>query len=341
LVAYSLKFRFICLDATGTTNISNSELAFLGYDSSLEEKHTPSNGLSFFGSNGSIVRGNNIPDNNFGFYSATVGGLLIENNHIHHNTYYGLDPHSGTNDMIIRNNVVHDNGKIGIICSQHCRNITIENNEVYNNIGSGISFSIDMTNSVARGNVVYNQDRDGENGISVSRSSNNRIYNNTISFSEIGIKIINNSSNNYVYNNSLSGLREYSFLVRGSASVNNTFEDNELDDSKTAVRLNNNSGSLFEGNDAKDTTSYGQEYLVQDNSTLNLEKTSIPSWMYIIADNSSNNVVNINDSGRIIVKGMEGDTTNFDTDIIPYSSRINNETLSIMSHTSMIQNNTT
>ena len=217
----------------GTTNITNSELAFLGYNSSHEEKHTPSNGLSFYGGDGSIVRGNNIHDNNFGFYSASVGGLLIENNHIHHNTYYGLDPHSGTHDMIIRNNVVHDNGKMGIICSQHCRNITIENNEVYNNIGSGISFSIDMKNSVARNNVVYNQDRDGENGISVSKSSNNKIHNNTISFSEIGIKIINNSSNNYIYNNFLSGLTEYSFLVRGSTSVNNTFEDNELDNLKT------------------------------------------------------------------------------------------------------------
>ena len=155
--------------AKGPTNITNSELAFLGYNSSLEKGHTPSNGLSFYGGNGSIVRGNNIHDNNFGFYSATVGGLLIENNHIHHNTYYGLDPHSGTHDMIIRNNVVHDNGKMGIICSQHCRNITIENNEVYNNIGSGILFSINMKNSVARDNVVYNQDRNGGYGISVSR----------------------------------------------------------------------------------------------------------------------------------------------------------------------------
>jgi mannuronan 5-epimerase len=60
-------------EATGTTNITNSELAFLGYNSSHEKEHAPSNGLSFYGGKGSIVRGNNIHDNNFGFYSANVG----------------------------------------------------------------------------------------------------------------------------------------------------------------------------------------------------------------------------------------------------------------------------
>ena len=131
-------------DDTGTTNITNSELAFLGYNSSHEAEHTPSNGLSYYGGHGSKIRNNNIHNNNFGFYSAYVGGLLIENNRIHHNTYYGMDPHSGTHDMTIRNNSVYDNGKMGIICSQRCRNITIEHNEVYNNRGSGISLSIDM-----------------------------------------------------------------------------------------------------------------------------------------------------------------------------------------------------
>ena len=98
---------------------------------------------------------------------------------------------------------------------------------------------------------------------------------------------------------------------------------------------------MFKGNDAKDTTSFGHEYRVQDNSTLNFEKTSFSSRMYIIADNSSNNMVNIHDSGRIIIKDMEGDITNFDTDVIPYTSRIYNETLSIISHNSTIQSNTT
>ena len=50
------------------------------------------------------------------------------------------------------------------------------------------------------------------------------------------------------------------------------------------------------------TTSYGHEYLVQDNSSLNFEKTLFPIWMSIIADNSSNNIINVYDSGKIIIK---------------------------------------
>jgi poly(beta-D-mannuronate) C5 epimerase len=55
--------------------------------------------------------------------------MIIEDNHVHDNTIYGLDPHTGTHDMIIRNNVVHNNGEEGIICSEDCYNITIEGNE--------------------------------------------------------------------------------------------------------------------------------------------------------------------------------------------------------------------
>ena len=121
-------------EATDTTDITNSELAYLGGGAGK------SHGLSYYGGNGSIIRGNNIHHLEMGFYSEHAKYILIENNDIHHNIKYGLDPHSGTHDMIIRKNVVHDNGFIGIICSQHCRNITIEGNEVYNNDGTNISF---------------------------------------------------------------------------------------------------------------------------------------------------------------------------------------------------------
>ncbi|MPZ08561.1 MAG: hypothetical protein GEU26_19495, partial [Nitrososphaeraceae archaeon] len=79
--------------------------------------------------------------------------------------------------MIIRNNTVNDNGSIGIICSLDCYNISIENNKVYNNTKMGIMFSRNMFDSVARNNIVS----DEEQGIVISESHNNEIYNNTIS----------------------------------------------------------------------------------------------------------------------------------------------------------------
>lgn len=53
-------------DATGTTDITNSELAFLGYESEYGGGRT---GLRCEGGNGSLVKGNNIHDRYFGFYS--------------------------------------------------------------------------------------------------------------------------------------------------------------------------------------------------------------------------------------------------------------------------------
>src|SRR5829696_9260435 len=197
-------------EATGTTDITNSELAYLNY-------------LSYYAGDGSVLKGNDIHDLWFGFYSSGVGDIIIEDNHIHDNTIYGLDPHTETHDMIIRNNVVHGNGGIGIICSLDCYNITIEGNEVYNNADSGIMFSRNMYNSVARNNYVHDEVK----GIFVSASHNNEIYNNTVSDSGDGIYLKAESSNNNVYDNTIINATSNGILVNTGAS-DNTFTSNTI-----------------------------------------------------------------------------------------------------------------
>ena len=305
----------------GTTNITNSEARIPGYG------EVQSHGLSYYGGNNSILRNNNIHNLEMGFYSDAVEGILIENNHIHHNKAYGLDPHSSTHNMLIRNNIVHDNGHIGIICSGHCRNITIENNEVYNNIGSAILLSIDMKNSVVRYNYVH----DSEIGIGIANSDNNQVYRNRVSFSDDGIKVMDNSSNNYIYNNIFEGIRNYAILARGADVLNNTFENNDLDNSEKAIRVRNNTGSLFINNDPVDITTSSHKYSVEANSTLNLERTAFPFEARIELDNSTNNMVNISNSGVVIVKDEWGNSTLVNTDL-PLISKISNETLSIISY---------
>jgi mannuronan 5-epimerase len=102
-------------EATGTTDITNSEIAYLGYTCG-----GGCSGLTYYGGEGSIVKGNEIHHNRFGFYSKAVGGLILEGNHVHDNFMYGFDPHTGTHDMVIRNNTVHNHGAMGIICSVDC-----------------------------------------------------------------------------------------------------------------------------------------------------------------------------------------------------------------------------
>ena len=195
-VGASRPFIKIEKDATGTTDITNSEIAYLGYEGGVGVAVT---GLYYLGGDGSVLRHNNLHDLYFGFYSRGVGGMIIENNHIYNNSRYGLDPHTGTHDMIIRSNVVNDNGWIGIICSLDCHNITIENNQVYNNKESGIMFSRNMYNSIARNNYVHNEGI----AIFVSQSHNNEIYNNTVSDSSNAIYLIDSSSNNIIHHNTV------------------------------------------------------------------------------------------------------------------------------------------
>jgi mannuronan 5-epimerase len=238
--------------ATGTTDITNSELAYLGYE--VTEGGGGGSGLNYYGGDGSIIRGNQIHDNRFGFYSAGVGGIIIEDNRVYDNYMYGFDPHTATHDMIIRNNTVHDSGTMGIICSLDCYNITIEDNEVYNSFGSGIMFSRNMYNSVARNNYVHHETQ----CIFISESHNNEVYNNTVSDCGNGIYLKAESSKNNVYDNTIinatsNGIlvntgssdntfssntiinaTEFGIDVEDSDSVNNRFENNNLINSKVA-----------------------------------------------------------------------------------------------------------
>jgi poly(beta-D-mannuronate) C5 epimerase len=204
-------------DATGTTDITNSEIAYLGYESGYGGGLT---GLRYEGGDGSILRRNNIHNLYIAFYSIGVGEMIIENNRIHHNIYYGLDPHSGTHDMSIKNNTVHDNGSIGIICSLNCHSIVIEGNKVYNNTKMGIMFSRNMYDSIARNNFVSNEDI----GIVISESHNNEIYDNTVSESDRGIEIDEDSFENTIHNNTIINTLRPSdaIAVRDNGVYNNT-----------------------------------------------------------------------------------------------------------------------
>jgi len=182
-------------DATGTTDITDSEIAYLGYSCSR------CSGLSYYGGEGSVIKNNNIHHLLKGYYSKGMGNTLIEGNEFHDNYLYGIDPHTGSHDMIIRNNIVHDNNASGIICSKHCYNLLIEGNEVYRNkgVGRGIAFSINTTHSIARNNDVH----DNERCISFNRESNfNQVYNNTLSNCKVGI-YLSNTSKNIIDNNDI------------------------------------------------------------------------------------------------------------------------------------------
>jgi nitrous oxidase accessory protein NosD len=202
--------------ATGITKISNSELSYLGYSCSR------CSGISFYGGNGSILKGNDIHHLLKGFYSNGMGYMTIEDNHFHDNYLYGIDPHTGTHDLVIRNNIVNDNNASGIICSKYCFNILIEGNEVYKNNahGAGIMFSIHMVNSTARNNYVH----DERSCISFNRSSNSHtVYNNTMSECSYAINLANTTNNKVFSNNIKNSINGILFQNTTNIIRNNHF----------------------------------------------------------------------------------------------------------------------
>ena len=312
---------FIAVDrnATGTTNITNSELAYLRYDD------PQSHGISYYGGNGSIIEENDIHDNRFGFYSSSVHNIDLENNYIHDNVDYGLDPHLGTNSMIIRNNTVYDNGKMGIICSNDCNDMIIESNRIYNNVGSGIVLSINMQHSTIRENTIFNQTNiegmeERYNGISISESSNNLIYNNRISNSDIGLYLRKNSSNNYINANTLTDISNYAIHAKDSDSLNNIFAGNYINTSNHLARVSNNTGSLFTSNNVGIIKE--AEYLVDRNSVLHLEKEMFLPNATIESLDDSNNVVNISRSGAVKIIDPKGTAMIYNTDKLQISKEL-------------------
>ena len=206
--------------ATGTANITNSYIGYIGYEAGWG-KMTP--GLQYNAGDGSVIRNNDFDHLYFGFYSVNVGNMVIENNKIHNSGHYGIDPHTGTHDMIIRNNIVYDNNGTAIICSLNCYNIRFENNIVYNNHGGGIVFSRNTTQSVARKNYVHDQTIP----IQIAASYNNAVYNNTISNTNTtGISIIGDSSGNKIFNNNIMNAQS-AFGIKNTAA-NNMIYANKL-----------------------------------------------------------------------------------------------------------------
>jgi poly(beta-D-mannuronate) C5 epimerase len=213
---------------TGKTDIFNSEIAYLG-----DGNTSRGQGLSYWSGNGSVLRNNTIHHLYYGFYSERIGNITIENNTVHSDIKYGLDPHTLTHDMIIRNNNVHSNGHIGIICSLDCKNITIEGNTVYNNTKAGIMLSKNVQDSIVRDNQIQ-----GENtGISVSESSKDAVHGNVIRNSTNGIQVKLNSSNNIIQNNSIYYSDKCGIQVSDKSSTNMIISNSILNPAKSAICL--------------------------------------------------------------------------------------------------------
>ena len=361
---------FIAIErGSNSSHISDSEIAYLGYNSSRKQ------GLSFYGGDDSTLTGNRIHNLWYGFISVNVGGISIENNTVYNNYRYGIDPHMGSHDMVIRNNHIY-NSRIGLICSLGCSNMIFEKNSIENNKEIGLMFSRNSINSIAR----YNKISLSDTGISISNSHLNKIYGNDLLNNTAALAIKDNSSSNISFNNTISGARDCGILVveahnntlkknsienyHGSGicltggAIQNLFYSNEIEGpgkygidvrdgarensfftnvihlAENAIRVYNNTETLFVDNRVGNTI--GHQYIISGNSILNLVKTQFIGDR-IRAAGVQPNAIKIWDSGIInILPNLSGNKTEimtYDTDKQPYIRKISYNTIKIYSKT--------
>ena len=132
-------------NSSGTANISNSEIAFLGFGLNPLKY-----GISYHSGGG----GNNISNNTFhdmwdGFYSNSVGFITIKNNKYHDNLKYGIAMYQSSNDKIYNNLVESSYASIYIAGS------SLENH-VYNNTMMNCTFGFYFADNKSKNNLFEN-----------------------------------------------------------------------------------------------------------------------------------------------------------------------------------------
>src|SRR5215217_1705607 len=221
----AIRRAYVQFAASEGSQIINSDFGYLGYQDFGRR------GFDLFGdgpSHDMVIRGSKFHNMWFAFYSRGAYNITVDGNEYYNNIKYALDPHSGTHDMSITNNWLHHN-PIGAICSDRCSDILIEGNRAEHNTKAGIFFSRNMHDSIARNNYIY----DASSGIIVSESPNNQIYSNTIEGATRAGILLSNPPNpddgftedNHVYNNTISYSEDG---IREIRSDGNILEDNKF-----------------------------------------------------------------------------------------------------------------
>jgi parallel beta-helix repeat protein len=203
---------------------------------------------------GNVV-GSNIHHNYFGAYTYGADSMLWENNQIHDNVAYGLDPHDDSDNLTIVGNNLYNNGNHGLICSKRCNNLTIRNNSSHNNTGNGIMLHRNTNDSLVENNTVNDN---GDSGIAIFDSHNNTITGNTSLRNKNGIRLSVGSSENVVENNEFGANTKYGiYFYKGSDTPSsgdgrpkqNQFIGNNIhDNGDYMIKLKEGDNNTFENN---------------------------------------------------------------------------------------------
>jgi parallel beta-helix repeat protein len=242
--------RAFVLIKNGRMDVMNSEISYLGHPILDADGRGGVYGLSwrvyddtFIGRQtvtGQIAN-NRIHHNYFGLYTFAATSMTIRNNEIYENEQYGIDPHTGSNNLLIEQNYIHNNGNHGIVLSRDCFNNVIRYNRSEANRLHGVLLDRNSNHNEIYDNVF----RDNFDGIGLWNSHNNLIYNNALSENRRGIRLDQDSHNNGIYNNRLTKNSEYGVYFYGGAFGNWLWE-NTIHHSEIGVYLRSSANTVLD-----------------------------------------------------------------------------------------------
>jgi hyaluronan synthase len=214
---------YILAQGNGRLDITNSELAFLGYK---KEGGTPGGtyGVSWripsraFGKyfmTGDVAS-STFHHNYFGAYTYGVSGMTWKNNQFYSNVAYGLDPHDDSNNFLVANNLFFNNGTHGLIFSKRCfGNYVVDNVSFYNKLHGVMLHEASNGNYILRNRIFGNTD-----GIAIYNSDANAITGNIVLANETGVRVNQNSRGNAFVDNTVTNNTGYGFYFYGNAREN-------------------------------------------------------------------------------------------------------------------------
>ena len=309
----------------------------------------------FFSTNvGHMVLDNNLVSNNFKYGIDPHKGshdMLFKNNQIF-NSRIGLICSLDCVNVVFEHNRIENNKEIGLMLSRNTVNSTVRFNTISNS-DVGISISESKSNkihdnAISRNNIGLTIKDDSSHNLSLNNTityskncalavvlgaQNNMIKGNYIeNYNEGGICLSKHASQNIFYSNVIRGLGKYGIYVKDRDAVANTFQDNMIPLTNNAIRVYNNTDTVFIN--SKVGTSNAHQYIISGNSTLNLEK-SLFLEDRVRAAGKDGNIIKIWNSGVInIVTGNlanETKTVSYDTDVATFVANLTYTTIMLYS----------
>ncbi len=316
-------------DATPPINITSVSLFFVIQDNII--KNGGENGLFLNNVTNGLIQNNTIMESIYGIRAINTHDMLIRDNVIMNHYWDGIMVIGGTNNTITANIIQNNEGSgisllnaIGTTISSNAlltnsrsgiylissTNSTIQYNNITENGRFGINFDSYNDNALLKGNTILNNTY---HGILIRDSSNIRVFQNEISYNQIGgMRIVGNSGiaglfsnisviDNVVYQNLGVGIDVW----RGNKIIiqSNRIRDNH----QVGLVLDSSPTSFVEDNSFYNDTMLIEGSILDDFLLSNVSNNLVDGLPLLYIVNQSNPIVSSNVGELIMVNSRSID----------------------------------